>query len=158
MPAPDQLGPAFLAAASPAGPSRVVVRLDPAELGLVQVGIVRQPDGPARIELMAERPETLQLLMRDQPALHRALDLAGVPVEGRTLHFQLGAPDAARDPAPAPQPGAAAGGMGGDPSGGGQPRGGSGQAPGRAIPARRRSRACRVPSCPPSGARFARRR
>lgn len=59
MPAPDQLGPAFLAAASPAGPSRVVVRLDPAELGLVQVGIVRQPDGPARIELMAERPETL---------------------------------------------------------------------------------------------------
>lgn len=145
-PTPDQLGPAFLAAASPAGPSRVVVRLDPAELGLVQVGITRQPSGPARIELMAERPETLQLLMRDQPALHRALDLAGVPAEGRTLHFQLGAPDAARDPAPAPapQPGAAAGGMGSDSAGNGggfQPRGGHahghGHAPGRAGPSLR---------------------
>jgi len=144
VPAPDQLGPAFLTAASPAGPSRVVVRLEPAELGLVQVGIVRQPDGPARVELMAERPETLQLLMRDQPALHRALDLAGVPAEGRTLHFQLGAPDAARDPAaapaPAPQPGAAAGGMGGSPGGSGggfQPHGGNAQVPGRAGPSLR---------------------
>jgi flagellar hook-length control protein FliK len=102
LPTPDQLRPAFAAAASATGPSHVIVRLDPAELGRVQVGILRQPDGPSRIELVAERPETLQLLMRDQPALHRALDLAGVPAEGRTLHFQVGSPDPARDPSPTP--------------------------------------------------------
>ena len=139
-PAPDQLRPAFAAAASPTGPSRVVVRLDPAELGRVQVGIVRQPDGPSRIELVAERPETLQLLMRDQPALHRALDLAGVPAEGRTLHFQIGSPDPARDPAPmsfAPQPGLAGGNMGGSmnsPGSGSQPGSGRGQPPGWSGP------------------------
>lgn len=109
-PLAGQLGPAFtsLAFTSPAftalasaGPARLVVRLDPAELGPVQVGITRPPDGPPRIELTAERPETLMLLMHDQPALHRALDLAGVPAEGRTLHFQLGTPDTSPNPAPA---------------------------------------------------------
>ena len=136
LPTPDQLRPAFTAAAAATGPSHVIVRLDPAELGRVQVGILRQPDGPSRIELVAERPETLQLLMRDQPALHRALDLAGVPAEGRTLHFQVGSPDPARDSAPAPatQPGLAGGNMGGSmnsPGGGGsQPGSGRGQPPG----------------------------
>lgn len=127
-PAPDQLRTAFTAAASLTGPSRVVVRLDPAELGRVQIGIVRQPDGPSRIELLAERPETLQLLMRDQPALHRALDLAGVPVEGRTLHFQVGSPDPAASPAPTLQPGA--GGSMGSPGGGSQLGSGRNQPPG----------------------------
>ena len=135
-PTPDQLRPAFTAAASPTGPSRIVVRLDPAELGRVQVGIVRQPDGPSRIELVAERPETLQLLMRDQPALHRALDLAGVPAEGRTLHFQIGSPDPARDPAPTsstPQPGLAGGNMN-SPGGGSQPGSGRSQPQGWSSP------------------------
>ena len=139
LPTPDQLRPAFAAAAAATGPSHVIVRLDPAELGRVQVGILRQPDGPSRIELVAERPETLQLLMRDQPALHRALDLAGVPAEGRTLHFQVGSPDLARDPAPAPaaQPGLAGGNMGGSmnsPGGGSQPGSGRGQPPGWSGP------------------------
>lgn len=136
LPTPDQLRPAFAAVAAATGPSHVIVRLDPAELGRLQVGILRQPDGPSRIELVAERPETLQLLMRDQPALHRALDLAGVPAEGRTLHFQVGSPDPARDPSPTAttQPGLASGNMGGsmnNPSGGGsQPGSGRGQPPG----------------------------
>ena len=136
MPAAEQLRAAFTAAASPAGPGRVVVRLDPAELGRVQIGILRPADGPARIELLAERPDTLQLLMRDQPALHRALDLAGVPAEGRVLHFQLGAADAGRDAAPTPPPQPAAQpatGMGLGAGGGGQ-SGGNGQAQGRGQP------------------------
>jgi hypothetical protein len=132
--APDQLRPAFAAAASATGPSHVIVRLDPAELGRVQVGILRQPDGLSRIELVAERPETLQLLMRDQPALHRALDLAGVPAEGRTLHFQVGSPDPARDPAPtsAIPSGLAGGNLGSsmnNPGGGSQAGSGRGQPP-----------------------------
>lgn len=139
VPTPDQLRPAFAAAAAATGPSHVIVRLDPAELGRVQVGILRQPDGLSRIELVAERPETLQLLMRDQTALHRALDLAGVPAEGRTLHFQVGSPDPARDPAgtAATQPGLTGGGMGSSmnsPGGGAQPGSGRGQQPGWSGP------------------------
>ena len=134
MPAAEQLGAAFTAMASPAGAGRVVVRLDPAELGRVQIGILRQADGPARIELLAERPDTLQLLMRDQPALHRALDLAGVPTEGRVLHFQLGAAETARDPTPAPQPAAQAATGTGLGAGAGGQSGGNGQAPGRGQP------------------------
>ena len=146
VPAADQLRPAFAAALSPAAPGRVVVRLEPAELGRIQVGILRHPDGPARIELLAERPDTLQLLMRDQPALHRALDQAGVPADGRVLHFQLGTPDATRD-APPPAPSSAQAGPslgtglgaglngqpGGSNAGGGQSGsqgGGRGQPPG----------------------------
>ncbi len=137
LPLAGQLGPAFTTLAPPAGPARLVVRLDPAELGQVQVGITRPANGPTRVELMAERPDTLLLLMRDQPALHRALDLAGVPAEGRTLHFQIGTPDAA-SPAPAQQ--AASGNnlgnnlsnnLGGSGSGQGSPGGaGSGMAGG----------------------------
>ena len=128
-PAPDQLRSAFAAASASAsaGPAHLVVRLDPAELGRVQVGITRQPDGPARIELLAERPDTLQLLMRDQPALHRALDQAGVPAEGRLLHFQLGTPEAGRD-----SPGAGPS-WSGPSSGAAQPGGGPGAGPGAGM-------------------------
>ena len=145
QPLAAQLGPAFSTAVPPGGPARLIVRLDPAELGQVQVGIARPANGPPRVELTAERPETLLLLMRDQPALHRTLDLAGVPAEGRTLHFQLGTPEAAPSPAPAPQaasnnnlggnlgggfgrgnPGGAGSGMAG--GGHGQPQGWSGRA------------------------------
>ncbi|MGI4943053.1 MAG: hypothetical protein ACRYHQ_21230, partial [Janthinobacterium lividum] len=64
------------------------------------------------------------------------LDLAGVPAEGRTLHFQAGSPDPTRDstPTPATQSGLAGGNLGGSmnsPGGGGsQPGSGRGQPPG----------------------------
>ena len=73
-------------------PKTLVIRLDPAELGRVQIHIERTVEGLSHISLQAERPDTLQLLVRDQPQLHRALDLAGVPSDGRVLQFQL-APD-----------------------------------------------------------------
>lgn len=70
-------------------PQTLVIRLEPAELGRVQVLIERSAEGLSLITLQAERPDTLQLLVRDQPQLHRALDLAGVPTDGRLLQFQL---------------------------------------------------------------------
>ena len=39
--------------------------------------------------LIVERPQTLLLLLRDQDQLHRALDQAGVPADGRTVSFHL---------------------------------------------------------------------
>ncbi len=96
----EQVGPVLASfaasAAQPNAAQHLTIRLDPAELGHVQVRIERMPDGPARVELVVERPDTLLLLLRDQPELHRALDLAGVPAADRTLQFQL-AP-AAADP------------------------------------------------------------
>jgi hypothetical protein len=65
------------------------VRLDPAELGRVQIRIERRKDGPTRVTLTAERPQTLDLLVRDQIQLHRALDQAGIPNEGRSVAFRL---------------------------------------------------------------------
>ena len=103
------------------------MRLAPTELGGVQIGITRQPDGPARVVLLAERPDTLQLLMHDQPALHRALDLAGVPAEGRLLHFQLGTPDSGRDPMGAVPLQVPPSGLTGTHAGGGFGAGGNGQ-------------------------------
>jgi len=99
-----QVGPALASfaasVANPGAPQHLTIRLDPAELGRVQVRIERTPGGPARVDLVVERPDTLLLLLRDQPQLHRALDLAGVPAADRTLQFHL-APPGATTPGPA---------------------------------------------------------
>ena len=71
------------------GAQTLVLRLDPEELGRVQISITRSPKGPASIAIRVEQPETLLLLMRDQGQLHRALDSAGIAPEGRQLSFQL---------------------------------------------------------------------
>ena len=77
-----QVAPALCSLAQASdGSSRLTLRLDPAELGHVQIRIDRPQDAPARVEITAERPETLALLQRDQPQLQRALDQAGVPLE-----------------------------------------------------------------------------
>jgi chemotaxis protein MotD len=116
---------------------RMTVRLDPAALGAVQVRVDRPKDGPARVEITVERPETLSLLLRDQPQLQRALDQAGIPSEGRSVVFQVAAPDPQpRNDAPLPdhrqgdagQPatgdsGARSEGYGGSGDGGGSGRG-----------------------------------
>ncbi len=72
--------------------STVTLRLDPSELGHVQIRVERLPDGTAAVHVAAERPDTLRLLAADQPQLHRALDSAGVPQEGRSLSLTLATP------------------------------------------------------------------
>ena len=61
----------------------------------MQIRIDRPADGTAHVAVTADNPETLQLLRSEQAELHRTLDHAGVPAEGRTLTFQT---------SPAPQP------------------------------------------------------
>ncbi len=75
------------------GPQHLTLRLDPPELGNVQIRLERPPDAPARIEITVQRPETLALLQRDQPHLQQVLDQAGIPAEGRTVSFHLGPQD-----------------------------------------------------------------
>ena len=96
-----QVGSAFVALTGtrqPDGPQRMVIRLDPLELGQVQVRIDRAAGSPARVEIAVERTDTLMTLMQDRPQLEKALDQAGVPAEGRTVTFSLAAPDVASNP------------------------------------------------------------
>lgn len=65
------------------------IQITPVELGRVDIRIERSADGPAKIELVAERPETLSRLVHDQSQLQQALDQAGVPQAGRTIDFSL---------------------------------------------------------------------
>ena len=82
------------------GTQRLTMRLDPPELGHVQVRIDRSPDASARVEITVEKAETLTLLLRDQPQLQHALDQAGVPAEGRSVTFHVASPE----PAPRGEP------------------------------------------------------
>ena len=119
-PAPaQQLAPALVALAHGPSGAAVTLRLDPAELGHVQVRIERDTAGAASIQVTAERPETLRMLTTDQPQLHRVLDGAGLPTEGRSLTFTL-------DPRPAQTPQAAPSLSGGTPGGSGDAGGQSG--------------------------------
>jgi flagellar hook-length control protein FliK len=71
------------------GPGRLTVAIRPAELGTLQIITDRAEDGTARIAVFAERPETLQLLLRDAPTLETALRAAGVD-EGGGLSLTFG--------------------------------------------------------------------
>ena len=75
------------------------IRLDPEELGRVEIRIEQGGTSAARVTLTADRSQTLDLLMRDQAQLHHALDQAGIPAEGRAVTFHLAAP--ANTPSPA---------------------------------------------------------
>jgi len=86
------------------GNRQLVMRLDPPELGRVQIVIAQPRDGPASVVLTVERPETLLLVLRDQPGLHQALDRAGVTADGRTVNFEL-APVRAESQSTVPQAG-----------------------------------------------------
>ena len=123
-----QLAPALVQMGhAPDGAQRLTVRLDPPELGQVQVRIDRPSEAAPRVEITVEKPETLTLLLRDQPQLQHALDLAGVPAEGRSITFHIASPEPAlrnSEPATAPASGVAAGGLNNDGSHGAPRQGG----------------------------------
>ena len=113
----SQLAPALVSLRhSPDGTQRLTMRLDPPELGHLQLRIDRPLDAPARVEITVEKAETLTLVLRDQPQLQRALDQAGVPPEGRSITFHVASPDPVprNDPGTVPTPGVATGGPSGD--------------------------------------------
>ena len=94
-PAPaQQISTALLSVfGASSGDRRITLRLQPVELGAVQIRIDRPLGAPARVDITVERPETMTLLLRDQPQLQRALDQAGVPADGRSLTLHVAAPE-----------------------------------------------------------------
>ena len=88
-----------IAARSARGDSRFTIRLDPPELGRIDVNLTMNSHGHAQAVLAVEKPQTLDLLMRDAPALERALKDAGLELGGN-LSFSLkedGRPHFVRD-------------------------------------------------------------
>lgn len=71
------------------GNGRFEIRLNPQELGGVDVTLDIQKDGKVRGHLVVERPETLELLQRDQRGLEKALQEAGLQSDKGSLQFSL---------------------------------------------------------------------
>jgi flagellar hook-length control protein FliK len=90
----SQIAPALVGVlTSTDGAQSVTVRLQPPELGRVEIRVDQTAAGAARVEITAEKPETLQLLQRDEPHLQQVLDQAGVSSGGRSFSFQVAAPE-----------------------------------------------------------------
>lgn len=77
-----------IAARSARGDSRFTIRLDPPELGRIDVNLSMNSQGHAQAVLAVEKPQTLELLMRDASGLERALKDAGLEL-GTNLSFSL---------------------------------------------------------------------
>lgn len=65
------------------------IRLDPPELGRIEVRLAIDSDGNVTSRLIADRTDTLDLLRRDASGLDRALQDAGLKTGGNSLQFSL---------------------------------------------------------------------
>jgi Meckel syndrome type 1 protein len=91
LPAPmpaRQLAPVVVSLALGRGDEALTIALDPVELGRVEVSIGQGKEA-GQIRIVAERPETLALLQRDQRELDRALNQSGLGDMARSLSFSL---------------------------------------------------------------------
>lgn len=71
------------------GTSRITVELKPAELGSIEVRLDFGQDGRVSGTILADRPETLDLLQRDARILERSLQEAGLKADTGSLTFDL---------------------------------------------------------------------
>jgi flagellar hook-length control protein FliK len=78
-----------IAVTAQSGKSRFEIRLDPAELGRIDVRIDVDRHGQVTSHLTVEKPETLAMLRQDAPQLQRALDNAGFKTGDSGLQFSL---------------------------------------------------------------------
>jgi len=71
------------------GVNRFQIRMDPPELGRIEVKLEFGRDGRMTANLIVERAETLDLLIRDARALERALAGSGLNTDKDSLSFSL---------------------------------------------------------------------
>jgi flagellar hook-length control protein FliK len=76
-------------AKSAAGTKTFDIRMDPPELGRVDVHLSVDRDGKVQALLSAEHPQTLAILQRDSQNLERALKDAGLNLSNNSLNFSL---------------------------------------------------------------------
>jgi hypothetical protein len=78
-----------IAASVQSGKTRFDVRLDPADLGRIDVRIDVDRNGQVTSHLTVEKPETLSMLQQDAPQLQQALNDAGLKTGSGGLQFSL---------------------------------------------------------------------
>jgi flagellar hook-length control protein FliK len=78
-----------ISAKSQSGAKQFDIRLDPPELGRVEVRLSIDATGKASAHLSADQPQTLDLLQKDSTSLMRALRDAGLDVSQDGLNFSL---------------------------------------------------------------------
>ena len=84
----DKLGLA-IATKSADGIRQFDIRLDPPDLGRVQVSLTVDDSGRAQAHLVVDKPQTLELLQNDAGNLNRALTDAGLNLPNNGLNFSL---------------------------------------------------------------------
>jgi chemotaxis protein MotD len=78
-----------IAARSQGGTNQFDIRLDPPELGRIEVRLGVDGNGQVTSHVTADRPDTLQLLQSQQPQLERALEQAGLKTAENGMQFSL---------------------------------------------------------------------
>lgn len=71
------------------GADRINIKLHPAHLGRVEVRLDIAADGQLSAVIMAEKPDTLELLQRDIKGLEKALQQAGLGTDSDSFNFGL---------------------------------------------------------------------
>jgi flagellar hook-length control protein FliK len=71
------------------GQNEFNIRMDPADLGRVDVRLSVDATGKAQAHLTAEKPQTLELLQRDSQTLERSLKDSGLDLANNGLNFSL---------------------------------------------------------------------
>ncbi len=80
---------AHIASQAQNGNRRFDIRLDPPELGRIEVRLDLLRDGGVNTHIVVERSETLDLMQRDSRALEKALNDAGLDLKDGNLNFSL---------------------------------------------------------------------
>jgi flagellar hook-length control protein FliK len=88
-PTPLQMLPIEIGMQAMRGSNSFQIRLDPAELGRVDVKLEVNTQGEVSAHLIVERPETLQMLRRDSTTLQYAFEQAGLKSSQDGLSFSL---------------------------------------------------------------------
>jgi flagellar hook-length control protein FliK len=96
-PTPLQMLPIEIGMQAMRGVKTFQIRLDPAELGRVDVKLEFKEDGEVKASLVVDRVETLAMLKRDAPTLQQAFEQAGLRQSPDGLSFQLRGEQQGRD-------------------------------------------------------------
>jgi flagellar hook-length control protein FliK len=88
-PTPLQMLPIEMGMQALRGVTKFQIRLDPAELGRVDVKLEIREDGEVKASLVVDRVETLAMLKRDAQTLQQAFEQAGLRHSPDGLNFSL---------------------------------------------------------------------
>lgn len=71
----------------------MTLRLDPPELGKIEIQMHFTKDKSVKTHMIFEKPETMLMMQRDQHALERAMQQSGLDAGGNSLSFELSGGD-----------------------------------------------------------------